>query len=92
MSHGCGGCCNGDHTHMDDSPEMGVEYSLYTKIDKENLTCLNEREDGSGKDIFKPWEERLNMNKVRSRLILNFPLTYTLQLYVKLAKGFTSCI
>lgn len=32
MSHACGGGhCNGDHTHMDDSPEMGVEYSLYTR-------------------------------------------------------------
>lgn len=63
-SHGAGGCCNdGDH-NKDDSPEMGIEYSLYTKIDKENLTCLNESVDGSAKAIFKPWEERLNFETV----------------------------
>jgi len=85
MSHGCGGCCNGNHSHMDDSPEMGVEYSLYTKIDKENLTCLNERQDGSGKDIFKPWEERLNMDKivesdVDEELLFNIPFTGNVKL------------
>ncbi len=65
MSHHCGGCCNGDHTHQDDSPEMGIEYSLYQRIDKENLTCLNERMDGSAKSIFKPWEQRLTMDSVK---------------------------
>jgi hypothetical protein len=65
MAHSCGGHgCGGDHNHMDDSPEMGVEYSLYTKIDKENLTCLNEAVDGAAKTIFKPWHERLNLETV----------------------------
>ena len=64
MSHRCGGGCNGDHVHQDDTPEMGIEYSLYARIDKENLTCLNERVDGSGKTVFKPWEERIEMNTV----------------------------
>lgn len=61
--HQCGGCCAG-HSSIDDSPEMGIEYSLFMKIDKDNLTCLNEKRDGSAKDIFKPWEERLTMNTV----------------------------
>lgn len=65
--HGHGGCCSdGDH-NQDDSPEMGIEYSLYTKIDKENLTCLNEAVDGSAKCVFKPWEERLNFETVNSK-------------------------
>jgi len=70
--HSCGGHgCGGDHVHHEDGPEMGVEYSLFTKIDKENLTCLNESEDGSGKEVFKPWEERLNFDKVRGNDLLD---------------------
>lgn len=59
-----GHSCEGDKNH-DDTPEMGVEYSLYMKIDRENLECLNEVEEGSGKSVFKPWEERLNFTNVR---------------------------
>lgn len=59
--------CDGGHDH-DDTPEMGVQYSLYSKIDKENLECLNETTEGSGKTVFKPWEERLNFDAVSSRL------------------------
>lgn len=61
--------CDGSHDH-DDTPEMGIQYSLYEKIDKENLQCLNEVLEGSGKAIFKPWEERLNFDVVR--LCLHF--------------------
>lgn len=56
--------CEGDHDHHE-TPERGVEYSLYTKIDKDNLECLNETEEGSGKNVFKPWEDRLNFDIVR---------------------------
>lgn len=63
--------CEGDHDHQD-TPERGIEYSLYTKIDKDNLECLNEAVEGSAKSIFKPWEERLNFDVVRiSRRCLN---------------------
>lgn len=60
--------CEGDHDH-DDTPEMGIQYSLYSKIDKDNLECLNETIEGSGKTIFKPWDERLNFDAV-SEVIL----------------------
>lgn len=60
--HG-GACCEGD-SHQNETDEMGVEYSLYTKINKDNLECLNEECDGSGKTIFKPWEDRLNFDTV----------------------------
>ena len=39
-------------------------YSLYQKIDTEKLQCLNEAEEGSGKTVFKPWDERLDRTKV----------------------------
>jgi hypothetical protein len=55
--------CEGEHQH-DESPEMGVQYSLYTKIDKMNMECLNEAVENSGKDVFKPWELRLSLDKV----------------------------
>jgi len=86
MSHGhCGGGCNGDHNHQHDSPEMGVEYSLYTKIDKDNLTCLNEATDGSAKSIFKPWDQRLNFDTMvesdtDSELLFNIPFTGNVKL------------
>ena len=39
-------------------------YSLYQKIDTEKLQCLNEAEEGSGRTVFKPWDERLDRTKV----------------------------
>ncbi len=38
--------------------------SLYKKIDVEKVQCLNESEEGTGKTVFKPWDERLNRAKV----------------------------
>ena len=29
-----------------------------------NLQCYNEKHDGSGKDVFRAWEERLDRSKV----------------------------
>ncbi|XP_075214576.1 PITH domain-containing protein CG6153 isoform X3 [Lycorma delicatula] len=77
MSHSHGHGCDGDHDH-DETPEMGVQYSLYSKIDVDNLECLNESEDGAGKTVFKPWEERLNLEKyvesdVDEELLFNIP-------------------
>lgn len=58
-----GRCCDGEQNH-DETPEMGVQYSLYLKIDKHNLECLNEATQNTGKAVFKPWEERLNFDTV----------------------------
>ena len=38
--------------------------SLYKKIDVERVLCWNEAEDGMGKTVFKPWEDRMNRDKV----------------------------
>lgn len=62
----CGGHdghgCDGGHDH--DPAELGISYSLYKKIDLTNVECLNEAVENSGKDVFKPWEERLSTEKV----------------------------
>ena len=38
--------------------------SLYQKIDMERLECLNESEEGSGKTVFKAWDDRQDKTKV----------------------------
>ncbi|KAL0274147.1 UNVERIFIED_CONTAM: hypothetical protein PYX00_006640 [Menopon gallinae] len=81
-SHGHG--CDGDDKH-DETPEMGLQYSLYKKIDSENLECLNERIQYSGRDVFKSWEERLNTEKfvesdVDEELLFNIPFTGNIKL------------
>ncbi|XP_077338197.1 PITH domain-containing protein 1 isoform X2 [Lithobates pipiens] len=54
-SHGGGCSCSAERS---DGPERGLEYGLYQKIDLEKLQCLNESEEGSGKTVFRAWEER----------------------------------
>ncbi|KAG8235733.1 hypothetical protein J437_LFUL016195 [Ladona fulva] len=82
--HRHGHSCEGDHDH-DETPEMGLQYSLYQKIDKENLECLNEAVEGSGKEVFKTWEDRLNTVKivesdVDEELLFNIPFTGNIKL------------
>lgn len=61
--HGHSHSCEGD-ANKDETPEMGMEYSLYKYIDFNNLECLNEKSPQSGKLVFKPWEQRLDFDKV----------------------------
>lgn len=56
--------CEGEALDTDNPLEMGIQYSLYEKIDMLNLECLNEVSENSGKTVFKPYEDRLNFNKV----------------------------
>lgn len=60
------GDCGHESSESDYLKEIGIQYSLYTKIDTENLECLNEAVDGSAKLVFKPYEDRLNFDKVSS--------------------------
>ena len=57
--------CGCDHVET-----LGVEYSLYSKINMESLECLNESADGSGKLVFKPWDERLDRTKVYQQSLI----------------------
>jgi len=57
--HHCDHDCNG-HSSLNDTEDLGVLYSLFSKIDLSKVECLNEATEGSGKTVFKPWDERLN--------------------------------
>ena len=77
-SHGHGGCDHGAAGKVGE--EAGLAYSLYQKIDMFNLECLNETIEGSGKDVFKPWENRLDREKfvesdADEELLFNIPFT-----------------
>ncbi|KAH9424675.1 PITH domain-containing protein 1 [Dermatophagoides pteronyssinus] len=82
--HHCDHNCNG-HNSLNDPENLGILYSLYTKIDLSKLECLNETVEGSGRLVFKPWEERLNMeNFVESdcdeELLFKIPFTGNIKL------------
>jgi len=70
-SHDHGQGCSHEASDVDHALEMGIEYSLYTKIDLENTECLNEESDGSGKTVFKPYEKRQDTSKVSLGFIIS---------------------
>lgn len=62
MSHHCHGeSCEHDH---EDAPGSGDQFLLYSRIDRDNVRCLNEAEPGTGKSTIKPWNERMDNTKV----------------------------
>ncbi|MXQ93728.1 hypothetical protein E5288_WYG016946 [Bos mutus] len=76
-SHGGGGChCAAER---EEPPEQrGLAYGLYLRIDLERLQCLNESREGSGRGVFKPWEERTDRSKfvesdADEELLFNIP-------------------
>lgn len=62
--HSHGGGCEHEALGIENELEIGIHYSLYEKIDMNNVECLNEELEGSGKTVFKPYNERLNHDKV----------------------------
>ena len=58
------GKCGHDHQHETKPDELGNLYTLFLKIDLGKVQCLNECKDGSGKSVFKSWDERLDTGKV----------------------------
>ncbi|KAL5280887.1 PITHD1 family protein [Megaselia abdita] len=85
MPHSHDHGCSHEASSSDHSPEMGIEYSLFQKIDMENLEVLNEESEGSGKTIFKPYEERLDFSKfvtsdADEELLINIPFTGNVKL------------
>ncbi|KAJ8921083.1 hypothetical protein NQ315_015880 [Exocentrus adspersus] len=80
-----GKCCGDGSHHHEETGEMGIHYSLYTKINKDNLECLNETTEGSGKTVFKPWEERLDFDRfvesdADEELLFNIPFVGNVKL------------
>ena len=57
---------NCNHAQCDHEPttDDASEWNLNTRIDLENLQCLNEEIDGSCKKIFRSWDDRLNREYV----------------------------
>ena len=62
-NHCCDHSCDG-HQSINNTSDLGVLYSLYTRIDSDRIECLNESVEGSGKTVFKPWDQRLNFEQV----------------------------
>lgn len=58
--------CHKEAVDADHSDEIGIEYSLYQKIDLPNTECLNEESEGSGKNVFKAYENRKDNTLVGS--------------------------
>ncbi|KAI1287693.1 putative PITH domain-containing protein [Halotydeus destructor] len=90
--HGhCHGQC--DHNHSDPAgDDRGVSFSLYTKIELDRVECLNEAVDGSGKTIFKAWDERLDNQKfvesdADEELLINVPFAGTVKLKAIVIRG-----
>ncbi|XP_048357169.1 PITH domain-containing protein 1 isoform X2 [Sphaerodactylus townsendi] len=83
-SHGGGSCCHGDDP--EEPPERrGQAWGLYLRIDRERLECLNERREGSGKLVFRAWEDRGDRHQfVESdddeELLFNIPFTGNVKL------------
>lgn len=82
-SHDHGNCAH-EATDIDVDPlEMGIQYSLYEKIDMENLQVLNSEDDA--KNVFKSFENRLNFEKFvdsdcDQELLFNIPFTGNIKL------------
>lgn len=82
--HGSGGCAH-EALDIDNPNEMGIQYSLYTKINIDNLECLNETDDGSGRAVFRAYENRLDFSKfvesdADEELLFNIPFTGNVKL------------
>lgn len=86
MAHNHSPGCGCDHGSAGlTGEELGVQYSLYQKIDLDNVQCLNEETENSGKTVFKPWQDRKNReNFVTSdadeELLFNIPFTGNVKL------------
>ena len=63
------GDCNGEshhHDHHHDLPEgVGPRDNLFTRIDRDNVIALNAQDPGKGPEVIKPWDQRLDEDKVR---------------------------
>ena len=73
--HCAPGKCDCSSSATIDSSDL---FSLFLKIDMDNLVCLNELEPGSAKTVFRPWDERLSIgpcvkSDVDEELLFNIP-------------------
>lgn len=78
---------NCNHAQCDHEPttDDASEWNLNTRIDLENLQCLNEEIDGSCKKIFRSWDDRLNREYIvksddEQELLINIPFSGSVKL------------
>jgi hypothetical protein len=62
------------HSHSP-PPDLIPGDSLYSKIQLERVLCLNERTDGMARSIIKPWDQRLDTEKVSVFLKMFIPVS-----------------
>lgn len=73
--------------------EAAVEWSLYSRIDRDAFTCLNEARDGSGLSVFKPYASRADRaafvdSDADEELLFNVPFTGNVKLKGILLRGY----
>jgi len=78
-SSNCG--CSGETN----TENLASLYNLYSKINKEAVECLNESVEDSGKEVFRPWDQRLLRDKfvesdADEELLFNIPFTGNVKL------------
>ncbi|OLY85693.1 PITH domain-containing protein [Smittium mucronatum] len=59
-AHAHHGDCDSNHGHDEDP---ALRDSLFSKVNTEFMTCLNEKNGYSGAEILKPFDQRMDMTK-----------------------------
>ncbi|KAK0651284.1 PITH domain-containing protein [Cercophora newfieldiana] len=84
--HGGHGHDHGEHDHSDDITPA-LQFSLYQYINFDEVTALNEAQEGSGRAIVKKtWAERLTVepeleSDADEELLMNIPFTGQIKLH-----------
>eukprot|EP01113_Clastostelium_recurvatum_P045257 TRINITY_DN7753_c0_g1_i2.p1 TRINITY_DN7753_c0_g1~~TRINITY_DN7753_c0_g1_i2.p1 ORF type:complete len:214 (+),score=51.79 TRINITY_DN7753_c0_g1_i2:35-643(+) len=75
-----------DHVHGSDAGDRGPEFSLFQHIAIDQVRALNERVVGSVRNVFRPWEDRLDRtrfmdsNEDDPELLVHIPFTGVVKL------------
>ena len=77
--------CNSGHCDHQPSADDSISCNLFSKIDLENVKCLNEEIDGSCKKVFRPYDDRLNRehfvkSDIDQDLLFHIPFSGTVKL------------
>jgi hypothetical protein len=60
-----------DHDHSHDASDLGPQDNLFSQIDLDRVTVLNGVDPAQGSDVIKPWDQRMDEDKVSA--VLFFP-------------------
>ncbi|KAJ1912670.1 hypothetical protein H4219_005516 [Mycoemilia scoparia] len=88
---GHGGHHGHDHDHSHDNEEV-LKDSLFSKVNIDQVRCMNEKVKDSIKGIFKPWDERMDTTKfvdsdADEQLIVHIPFTGQVKLKSIIIRG-----